>query len=125
MTTAADAVYQILHRERIGELLRPGDSSYPEARTVWNGMVARSPGLIVRCAPANDIQAAVRAANSANALTAVRCGGHSLAGHSTCEGGVVIDLSPLRSVAVDPETRRARFSGGCLLGDVDRATLSA
>jgi hypothetical protein len=122
MTTAADAVYRILHRERIGKLLRPSDASYPEARTVWNGMVARRPGLIVRCATSNDVQAAVRAANSANALTAIRCGGHSLAGHSTCEGGVVIDLSPMRSVSVDPENRRARFSGGCLLGDVDRAT---
>src|ERR1700743_1210933 len=122
MTTAADAVYQILERDRIGELLRPDDPSYREARTVWNGMVARNPGLIVRCATSGEIQAAVRAAHSANALTAIRCGGHSLAGHSTCEGGVVIDLSPMRSVTVDPERRRARFSGGCLLGDIDRAT---
>jgi FAD/FMN-containing dehydrogenase len=125
MTTAADAVYQILERDRIGELLRPDDPSYREARTVWNGMVARNPGLIVRCATSGEIQAAVRAAHSANALTAIRCGGHSLAGHSTCEGGVVIDLSPMRSVTVDPENRRARFSGGCLLGDVDRATQAA
>ena len=88
-------------------------------------MVARKPGLIVRCGTIEEIQAAVRAAHSSNALTAVRCGGHSLAGHSTCDDGVVIDLSPLRSVAVDPEKRRARFSGGCLLGDVDRATQAA
>jgi FAD/FMN-containing dehydrogenase len=125
MTSAADAVYQTLHRQRTGELLRRGDPSYREASTVWNGMVARNPGLIVRCATVEEIQATVRAAHFANAFTAVRCGGHSLAGHSTCDDGVVIDLSPLRSVAVDPDNRRARFSGGCLLGDVDRATLSA
>jgi len=105
--------------------LASGDHTYPEARTVWNGMVARNPGLIVRCATVGEVRAAVRAAHSANALTAVRCGGHSLAGHSTCDGGVVIDLSPMRSVAVHPENRRARFSGGCLLGDVDRATQAA
>src|SRR3984957_10534671 len=125
MTTAADAVYQILLRDRIGELLRPVDPSYREARTVWNGMVARNPGLIIRCATSSDVQASVRAARSVNALTAIRCGGHSLAEHSTCEGGVVIDLSPMRSVSVDPGSRRARFSGGCLLGDVDRATQAA
>jgi len=125
MTSAADAVYQSLHRQHIGDLLRPADPTYREARTVWNGMVARNPGLIVRCATGGAVQAAVCAAHSANALTAVRCGGHSLAGHSTCKGGVVIDLSPMRSVAIDPENRRARFSGGCLLGDVDRATQAA
>jgi hypothetical protein len=122
MTSPAEAVYQSLYRQRIGNLLRPGGYMYGEARTVWNAMVARDPGLIVRCANVGEVQAAVRAARSANALTAVRCGGHSLAGHSTCDGGIVIDLSPMRSVAVDPENRLARFSGGCLLGDVDRAT---
>ena len=125
MTSAADAVYASLCRTFTGDLLRPVDAKYTEARTVWNGMVARNPALIARCTTVEDIQATVRAANNANVLTAVRCGGHSLAGHSTCDGGVVIDLSPMRIVAVDPENRRARFSGGCLLGDVDRATQKA
>jgi FAD binding domain/Berberine and berberine like len=125
MTSAADAVYDSLHRQSIGELLRPADPGYTDARTVWNGMIARNPGLIVRCATVEEVRAAIRSAQSANALTAIRCGGHSLAGHSTCDDGVVIDLSPMRSVAVNPETRRARFSGGCLLGDVDRATQAA
>jgi hypothetical protein len=125
MTSAADAVYASLHRELTGDLLRPADPAYAEARTVWNGMVARTPGLIVRCASVEDIQAVVRSAHAANAVTALRCGGHSLAGHSTCDGGVVIDLSPMRSVVVDPANRRARFSGGCLLADIDRATQSA
>ncbi len=125
MTSATDAVYASLHRKFSGQLLRRPDPAYAEARTVWNGMVARSPGLIVRCATIEDIQATVVAAHAANALTAVRCGGHSLAGHSTCDGGVVIDLSQMRFVAVDPENGRASFSGGCLLGDVDRATQKA
>jgi hypothetical protein len=125
MTSATEAVYTSLHPKFSGRLFRPADPGYGEARTVWNGMVARRPGLIVRCATVEDIQAAVRAAHAAIAVTAVRCGGHSLAGHSTCDGGVVIDLSPMRSVAVDQENRRARFSGGCLLGDVDRATQKA
>jgi FAD binding domain/Berberine and berberine like len=125
MTSATEAVYASLHRKFNGHLFRPADPGYAEARTVWNGMVARSPGLIVRCAAVEDIQAAVRATYAAKAVTAVRCGGHSLAGHSTCDGGVVIDLSPMRSVSVDQENRRARFSGGCLLGDVDRATQKA
>jgi len=105
-----------------GQLLQPSDADYAGARTVWNGMVARSPGLIARCGGVTDVQAAIRAAASHDVLTAVRCGGHSLAGFSTCEGGMVIDLSLMRDVAVDPAIRRARFAGGCLLGSVDAAT---
>jgi FAD binding domain/Berberine and berberine like len=122
MTSAAEAVYESLHCQRIGDLLRPADPRYNEARTIWNGIITRNPALIVRCATVEDVQATIRSAHSAGALTAIRCGGHSLAGHSTCDDGVVIDLSPMRSVSVNPEGRRARFSGGCLLGDVDRAT---
>jgi hypothetical protein len=122
MTPANEAVYGSLHRTFTGDLLRPGDPGYAEARTVWNGMVARTPGLILRCATVDDIQSAVRAAQAAGAPTAVRCGGHSLAGYSTCDGGVVIDLSRIRTVVVNEDTSRARFSGGCLLGDIDRAT---
>jgi len=122
MTSAAEAVYASLQQGFTGELLRPTDLGYADARAVWNGMVARNPGLIIRCGSIEAVEAAVIAASRANVLTAVRCGGHSLAGYSTCEGGVVIDLSLMRSVIVDEEKRRARFSGGCLLGDVDRAT---
>ena len=83
-------------------------------------MVARSPGLIARCADISDIQAAIRSASETGILTAVRCGGHSLAGFSTCDGGMVIDLSRMREVTVDAEARRARFAGGCLLGSIER-----
>jgi FAD/FMN-containing dehydrogenase len=88
-------------------------------------MVARNPALIVRCADVADVQTAVRAAAGCGLNPAVRCGGHSLAGFSSCEGGVVIDLMRLRSVAVDETSRRARAAGGCLLGSVDSATQKA
>jgi len=105
-----------------GELLQPGEPGYREARVVWNAMVARSPGLIARCRDAADVQKIVRSAAALGALTAVRCGGHSLAGFSTCEGGLVVDLSLMRALTVDASTRVATFSGGCLLGNVDTAT---
>ncbi len=88
-------------------------------------MFDRTPGLIARCADVSDVQSAVRAAADAGLLTAVRCGGHSLAGFSTCDGGMVIDLSRMREVSVYSEARRARFAGGCLLGSVDTATQRA
>jgi FAD binding domain/Berberine and berberine like len=122
---AVGAVRAALRRDFHGDLFCPGDARYLEARSTWNGVTARNPGLIARCRSVEDVQAAVRAAHSASVLTAIRCGGHSLAGFSTCEGGVVIDLSGMRSVSVDSERRRARFAGGCLLGDVDRATQDA
>jgi FAD/FMN-containing dehydrogenase len=84
--------------------------------------VARKPGLSARCADVADVQAAVRAAGACGVLTAIRCGGHSLAGFGTCDDGLVIDLSRMRAVSVDAQARRARFEGGCLLGNIDRAT---
>jgi hypothetical protein len=122
MTKAIDEVYSTLKHLFQGSLLRPDDAEYPDARRIWNGLVARRPGLIARCNDTSDVQAAVRAAGSAGVVTAVRCGGHSLAGFSSCDDGLVIDLSAMRKVEVFPEARRARFEGGCLLGSIDRAT---
>ena len=122
MSSAIEQAFGSLKDRFRGNLLRPGDADYAAARAVWNAMVAREPGLIARCADVADVQAAVRAAVAAGVPTAVRCGGHSLAGFSTCDGGLVIDLSLMRSVSVDPANRRARFAGGCLLGSVDAAT---
>src|SRR5579864_6256976 len=125
MMAACDEVYSSLHGKFKGDLLRPGQHAYEEARGIWNGMFVRTPGLIARCADVKDIQSAVRAASQSGLLTAIRCGGHSLAGFSTCDGGMVIDLSKLRQVTVDPDARRARFAGGCLLGSIDTATQNA
>jgi hypothetical protein len=125
MINASDELYSSLHRRFKGDLLRPADNGYEEARIVWNGMFSRTPGLIARCVDVSDVKSAVRAASEAGVLTAVRCGGHSLAGFSTCDGGLVIDLSRMRQVTVDPDARRARFAGGCLLGSVDIKTQKA
>jgi hypothetical protein len=108
-----------------GNLLRPGDPGFEESSTIWNGMVAQQPGLIARCANVCDIQNAIRVATDHRIVTAIRCGGHSLAGFSTCDGGLVIDLSRMRDVTVDPDARRARVAGGCLLGSIDTATQKA
>jgi len=125
MIEASAEVYSSLHRRFKGDLVRPGDTGFEDARAIWNGMVARKPGLIARCADVSDVQSAVRAASETGILTAIRCGGHSLAGFSTCDGGLVIDLSRMRQVTVDPEARRARIAGGCLLGSIDSATQKA
>jgi len=122
MVEPTEELYSSLRRQFKGDLLRPGDEGYEEARTIWNGMVARKPGLIARCAEVADIQTAIRMASALDVVTAVRCGGHSLAGFSTCDRGLVIDLSRMRQVTVNPELRRARFAGGCLLGSIDTAT---
>lgn len=122
MKEATSEAYRALRQQFRGDLLRPNDPYYESARGIWNGMVARRPGLIAHCADVADVQAAIRAAVSAGVLTAVRCGGHSLAGFGTCDDGMVIDLSGMRQIAVDQDARRCRFAGGCLLRTVDAAT---
>jgi FAD/FMN-containing dehydrogenase len=122
MKEATNEVYRALRQQFRGDLLRPHDPQYEPARGIWNGMVARRPALIARCADVPDVQAAVRTAAASGVLTAVRCGGHSLAGFGTCDDGMVIDLSSMREVVVDQAARRCRFAGGCLLGTVDAAT---
>jgi hypothetical protein len=126
MSAAAEEVCSSLRERFQGDLLLPGNASYEASRGIWNGMFDdRRPSLIARCANVGDVQSAIRAASSAGLLTAVRCGGHSLAGFSTCDGGMVIDLSRMRQVTVDPNARCARFAGGCLLGSIDMATQKA
>src|SRR5256885_2088449 len=118
MAGVSTEVYSALRRDFEGDLLRPGDAGYEDARVIWNGMVARRPRLIARCLNAGDIRKAVQAASKAEVLTAVRCGGHSLAGFSTCDDGLVIDLSRMREVSVDPAKGRATVAGGCLLRSI-------
>jgi hypothetical protein len=122
MKTAIEDVFSSLRGRFHGDLLRPLDPEYSNAQGIWNALAQRTPALIARCADVGGVQAAVGVAATAGVLTAVRCGGHSLAGFGTCDGGLVIDLSRMRQVSVDGETRRARFAGGCLLGSIDVAT---
>jgi FAD binding domain/Berberine and berberine like len=114
--------YDELRHAFQGALLRPEDPGYTDAMPVWNGFFSHRPGLIARCLDANDVKLALRAAAAHGVLTAVRCGGHSLAGFSSCDEGLVVDLAGLREVHVDPDARSARFGGGSLLGTVDSAT---
>ena len=105
-----------------GPLLLRGNEGYEQARRIWNGAFDRHPAAIVRCHDASDVRHAVQFAASHDLLIAVRGGGHSLPGHSVCEGGLMIDLAPMRAVAVDPKTRVARVQPGVLLGELDRST---
>lgn len=102
--------------------LRPGETGYDEARRVWNGMVDRRPAMIARCRQTSDVVAAVAQARREGLEIGVRCGGHSVVGHSVPEGGLMVDLTPMGGVRVDPEGRRAWVGGGALLGALDAAT---
>ena len=105
-----------------GELVRPADPTYDEQRRVWNGSIDRRPALIARCTGVADVIAAVRFARDSGLLVAVRGGGHSFPGHSVCDGGILIDMGPMRGIRVDPEARTARAQAGTLWGELDRET---
>src|SRR6188472_2999154 len=104
------------------EILRPGDAGYDESRSVWNAMVDRCPALVVRCREPEDVVRAVALARREGLEVGVRCGGHSVVGLAVPEGGLMIDLTPMGGVRVDPGRRRARVQGGALLGALDAAT---
>jgi FAD/FMN-containing dehydrogenase len=108
-----------------GSLVLPDDGGYDDARAVWNAAIDRRPAAIVRCADASDVQRALEVGRSLGLPIAVRGGGHSFAGKAVCDGGIVIDGSPLKRVDVDRERRVARAGAGCTLGDFDAATQAA
>ncbi len=105
-----------------GRLIQPSDSGYDEARMVYNGMIDRHPGLIAQCADVADVITAVNFGRDNNVLIAVRGGGHNAGGLGVCDDGLVIDLSRMRGVRIDPKARSVRVEGGCNWGDVDHAT---
>jgi len=121
MPTASSDVAQLkaaLH----GQLITSHDKGYDEARAVWNGMIDKRPLLIVRCADKSDVINAVDFARGNQLLTAIRGGGHNVAGFGTCDGGMVIDLSPMKNIAVDAASRTARAEAGLTWGEFDKAT---
>jgi len=105
-----------------GKLLVSSDQGYDAARRVWNGNVDRRPSVIVQCAGSSDVQQAVRFSSTRQLLTSVRGGGHSAPGYGTNDGGLVIDLSLMKAISVDPAKRTARAEGGVLWRDLDNAT---
>ena len=117
-----DATLARLSSELHGTLVLPGDERYDEARQVWNAAIDRRPAAIARCADADDVVRAVAFARTHGLTIAVRGGGHSFAGKSTCEGGLVIDCSPMKRVEVDAGRLLARAGGGCTLAEFDAAT---
>src|SRR6185312_4668785 len=105
-----------------GQVILPQDSAYDAARRIWNASIDRRPGLIARCSGTADVVHAVKFARAHDLLVAVRGGGHNVGGRALCDDGIVIDLSAMRGVFVDPRARTARVQGGATLGDVDRET---
>ena len=105
-----------------GSASGPGESGYDEARTIWNAMIDRRPGLAIRCQGAADVMRAVELARTHGLVVSVRGGGHNIAGSAVCDGGLLIDLSPMRWVRVDPASRRMNVGPGATLADVDRET---
>jgi FAD/FMN-containing dehydrogenase len=120
-TLSAPAV-QELARAFSGVLLQPGEDGYEEARLVWNGIHDRHPALIASCARPEDVVAAVNFAREAGLVVAVRGGGHSAPGYGTCDDGIVIDLSPMKAIDVDPVAKTARAEAGLTWGEFDLAT---
>ena len=105
-----------------GAVIQDGDADYESARRIWNASIDKRPGLIVRCSGLADVITAVRFARDHGLLVAIRGGGHNVGGRSLCDGGVVIDLSRMKGIHVDPATRRALVQPGVLLGELDRET---
>src|SRR3954454_15241019 len=122
MSTVHAATPEERAAEVRGDLIAPGDAAYEEARRLHNGAIERRPALIARCADVADVINAVTYARDKGMLLAVRGGGHNGAGLGGCDGGLVVDLSPMRGIRVDPQERTAHVQGGCVWGDVDHAT---
>ncbi|MEV5962433.1 FAD-binding oxidoreductase [Kribbella sp. NPDC051952] len=113
---------QALDDDFRGELVHPGEPAYDDLRKVWNGSIDRRPGLIARCTGVADIRSALAYARRTGGPVAIRGGGHSFPGHSTCDGGILLDLALLKGIRVDPVRRTARAQAGVLLGELDRET---
>jgi FAD/FMN-containing dehydrogenase len=118
-----DRALQDLESAFRGQLIRPGaDGPYNDARRIWNRLIDKRPALIARCADADDVARSVRFAREHELVVAVRGGGHNIAGNCVCDGGLMVDLSPMKSIHVDPERRTARAQPGLRLGEFDRQT---
>jgi FAD/FMN-containing dehydrogenase len=120
--TDFDQLIQELAQKLRGELIQPGDLGYDAARKLYNAMIDRRPRCIARCVDVADVISAVQFAREQKLLLAVRGGGHNGGGLGSCDDGLVVDLSGMKGVRVDPAERTARVGGGCTWADVDHAT---
>ncbi len=105
-----------------GPVIQPGDAAYDTARRIWNASIDKYPGLIARCTGVSDVIQAVTFARANDLLVAVRGGGHNVGGRALCDDGIVIDLSPMKGIFVDPQQRTVRVQAGVTLGELDRET---
>jgi FAD/FMN-containing dehydrogenase len=105
-----------------GKVSRPGESGYDEATSIWNGSISRQPSIVASCTTSADVSAALRAAIDNGLEISIRGGGHNYAGFALTDGGLMIDLTPMKSVSVDAATKRARCGGGVTWGELDAAT---
>ena len=121
-TTVPRTALAELERHFRGVVVTPDDATYDATRRIWNASVDRRPALVARCRDADDVAAAVKLARQTDLPVAVRSGGHSLPGHSVCDGGVVIDLGLMKGIRIDPERGTVRAEAGVLLGELDRET---
>jgi FAD/FMN-containing dehydrogenase len=122
MTRTLSGDVEALRAEVNGQVYTPGDPRYDEVRKVWNADIDRRPAVVVQCTSAGDVSAAVRFAREEGLEISIRGGAHSMPGHAVCDHGLMIDLSRLNRVTVDPEAKRARVQGGALISDLDAAT---
>jgi FAD/FMN-containing dehydrogenase len=122
MAVIDDAALRELRRRFQGQVIAPDDPGYDQARRVWNAMVDKRPAVIARCRAPEDVVAAVTLARRTGLEVAVRAGGHSISGDSSTDGGIVIDLTSMRAVTVDPRARVAKVGGGALLRHLDAET---
>jgi FAD/FMN-containing dehydrogenase len=121
-TILDESTIQVIRGRFVGELLEPGDDGYDEARTVFNAMIDRRPRLIVRCVGAADVVAGVLLAGETGLPLAIKGGGHGVNGHAVCDDGIMLDLSPMKRIDVDPEALVARAQAGVNWGEFDAAT---
>ncbi|MGH3670131.1 MAG: FAD-binding oxidoreductase, partial [Pseudonocardiaceae bacterium] len=113
---------EALRAAMTGPVITPGDNGYDEARSIWNGDIDRHPAIVARCQSAADVAAALAFGQERGLEISVRGGGHGFSGSAVCDAGLMIDLSSMREVRVDPERRRAMVGGGATLADLDGAT---
>ncbi|HCE07041.1 MAG TPA: FAD-linked oxidase, partial [Oxalobacteraceae bacterium] len=119
MTSMKSDVIDDFKSKLRGKLLQPDDPGYDDARKIWNAMIDRRPAMIVRCAGTADVLCSVAFARDHGLLLAIRGGAHNIAGDAVCDGGLVIDLSGMKSVRIDPDARRAYVEAGATLADFD------